>query len=118
LVNTWRRTVRHQDSSGRNPGHLSRSLLRPDRSRSGLILGISNDGVAVGYYGDTAGNEHGITYNVKTGHYSFVDDPSEALSGTLKITEITGITNSEEIVGVYLGASGFYHALVAILIGR
>lgn len=35
------------------------------------ILGINDDGIAVGYYGDSTGSQHGFLYNTNTGHTLF-----------------------------------------------
>ena len=77
------------------------------------ILGINDKGIAVGYYGDSTGSQHGFLYDTKTGHYTFVDDPSEAFNNGVEVTQITGITNSGEITGFYSDASGVFHGFVA-----
>jgi hypothetical protein len=77
------------------------------------ILGINDKGIAVGYYGDSTGSQHGFLYNTKTGQYTFVDDPSEAFYKGVEVTQITGITNSGEITGFYSDANGAYHGFVA-----
>ena len=43
------------------------------------ILGINDEGLAVGYYQDSTGSQHGLLYNTITGQYTFLDDPSEAV---------------------------------------
>ena len=42
------------------------------------ILGVNDDGIAVGYYGDSTGSQHGFLYNTSTGLYTFLDDPAAA----------------------------------------
>ncbi len=76
------------------------------------ILGINDRGIAVGYYGDSSGDQHGFLYNTKTGAYTFVDDPSMPSSG-LEITQITGINNAGEITGFYEDTNGIAHGFVA-----
>ena len=44
------------------------------------VLSINNHNEAVGYYDAADGSQHGFLYNIKTGKYTFLDDPSE---GTL-----------------------------------
>ena len=77
------------------------------------ILGINDQGIAVGYYGDSTGSQHGFFYNTSTGKYTFLDDPSAAFSNGVEITQITGITNSGEIAGFYSDANGVQHGFVA-----
>jgi hypothetical protein len=97
---------------------------------SSQIIGINDHGIAVGYYGDSTGSQHGFLYNTRTGKYTFLDDPSEAFSGgvspepflanlsaassgDVEVTQITGITNSGEITGFYSDANGVFHGFVA-----
>jgi uncharacterized membrane protein len=77
------------------------------------ILGINDHGIAVGYYGDSTTSQHGFIYNTKTGHYTFLDDPSEAFDNGVEVTQLTGITNSGEITGFYSDANGVFHGFVA-----
>ncbi len=78
------------------------------------ILGINDRGIAVGYYGDSTGSQHGFLYNTKTGQYTFLDDPSAAFNNGVEATQITGITNSGEISGFYSDAAGVFHGFVAL----
>jgi hypothetical protein len=77
------------------------------------ILGINDKGIAVGYYGDSTGSQHGFLYDTRTEHYTFLNDPSEAFSNGVEVTQITGITNSGEITGFYSDANGVFHGFVA-----
>ena len=77
------------------------------------VLGINDQGIAVGYYGDSTTSQHGFLYNTKTGQYTFLDDPSEAFNNGVEVTQITGITNSGEITGFYSDANGVFHGFVA-----
>ncbi len=77
------------------------------------ILGINDHGIAVGYYGDSTTSQHGFLYNTRSGQYTFLDDPSEAFSNGVEVTQITGITNSGEITGFYSDANGVFHGFVA-----
>jgi hypothetical protein len=78
------------------------------------ILGINDNGIAVGYYGDSTTSQHGFLYNTNTGQYTFLDDPSEQFSGGgVEVTQITGINNSGEITGFYSDANGVFHGFVA-----
>jgi hypothetical protein len=77
------------------------------------ILGVNDHGIAVGYYGDSTTSQHGFIYNTNTGKYTFLDDPSEAFDNGVEVTQITGITNSNEITGFYSDANGVFHGFVA-----
>ncbi len=77
------------------------------------ILGINDSGLAVGYYGDSTGSQHGFLYNTNTGQYSFLDDPNAAFNNGVEITQITGINDSGEITGFYSDANGVLHGFVA-----
>jgi len=77
------------------------------------ILGVNDDGIAVGYYGDSTGSQHGFLYNTSTGVYTFLDDPAAAFSNGVEVTQITGIANSGEIAGFYTDAGGVAHSFTA-----
>ena len=77
------------------------------------ILGINDQGIAVGYYGDSTTSQHGYLYNTNTGTYTFLDDPNEAFNNGVEVTQITGINNSGEITGFYTDADGIAHGFVA-----
>ncbi len=77
------------------------------------ILGINDQGIAVGYYGDSTTSQHGFLYNTHTGTYTFLDDPSEAFNNGVEVTQITGINNADEITGFYTDANGVAHGFVA-----
>jgi hypothetical protein len=78
------------------------------------ILGIDDNGIAVGYYGDTTTSQHGFLYNTHTGQYTFLGDPSEQFSNAgVETTQITSMNNSGEITGFYSDANGVFHGFVA-----
>ena len=78
------------------------------------ILGISDNGLAVGYYGDSTTSQHGFLYNTQAGTYTFLDDPSEAFNGNgVEVTQITGISNTGEIAGFYTDVAGIAHSFAA-----
>ena len=80
------------------------------------ILGINDLGLAVGYYQDSTGSQHGFLYNTGNGQYSFLDDPSAAFDNGVEVTQITGINNQDEITGFYTDASGAAHGFVATVV--
>ena len=65
------------------------------------ILGVNDQGLAVGYYQDASGSQHGFLYNTSTGLYTYLDDPNVVSTNGVEITQITGINNSGEITGFY-----------------
>lgn len=82
------------------------------------ILGINDQGIAVGYYGDSSTSQHGFLFNTITGVYSFVDDPALQFNNGVEVTQITGITNSGEIAGFYSDAAGVFHGFTACPTGQ
>ena len=77
------------------------------------ILGINDQGLAVGYYGDSTTSQHGFLYDTLTGKYTFLDDPNVAFSNGVEVTQITGINNFGELTGFYSDANGVFHGFVA-----
>jgi hypothetical protein len=77
------------------------------------MLGINDNGLAVGYYGDSTTSQHGYLYNADTGMYTFVDDPAAQFHNGMEVTQITGISDSGEIAGFYTDANGIAHSFVA-----
>ncbi len=77
------------------------------------ILGVNDQGIAVGYYGDSTTSEHGFLYDTTTGAYTFLDDPSEQFLNGVETTQITGINNRDEITGFYSDSAGVFHGFVA-----
>ena len=59
-------------------------------------------------------SQHGYFYNTLTGVYNFLDDPAAAFHNGVEITQITGITNSDEIGGFYTDANGTFHSFIAV----
>ena len=77
------------------------------------ILAVNDSGIAVGYYGDSTTSQHGYLYNLNTGHYAFLDDPAEAFSNGVEVTQITGINDAGELTGFYSDANGVFHGFFA-----
>jgi len=82
------------------------------------ILAVNDKGIAVGYYGDSTTSQHGFLYNLKTGQYTFLDDPAEAFNNGVEVTQITGINNSCELTGFYSDANGVFHGFFAVPSGK
>ena len=83
--------------AGRRPRHSDRSRRARRTFVFSQILSVNDKGIAVGYYGDSTTSQHGFFYNVNTGVYTFLDDPSAAFNNGVEVTQITGTTNSGEI---------------------
>ena len=81
------------------------------------VLGLNDNGIAVGYYGDSTTSQHGFFYNTNTGVYTFLDDPSEQFNNGVEVTQITGINNTGEIAGFYSDAAGVFHGFVGCPVG-
>ena len=81
------------------------------------LLGINDGGLVAGYYGDSTTSQHGFVYNTQTGTYTFLDDPSEGFHNGVEVTEITGITNTDELAGFYTDANGIAHSFIACPVG-
>lgn len=77
------------------------------------LLGVNDAGIAVGYYGDSTTSQHGFLYDTNTGAYTFLDDPAEAFSNGVEVTQITGISDSGELTGFYSDANGLSHSFTA-----
>jgi hypothetical protein len=61
------------------------------------LLGINNSEVAVGFYTDANGINHGYKYNIKANHFSTVTDPN---APTASLTA-AAISNNGDIAGFY-----------------
>jgi probable HAF family extracellular repeat protein len=82
------------------------------------FLGINDHNMAVGYWQDTAGSQHGFLFNIETflhggNPYTFLDDPATAAFNGVTVTQITGINNASEITGFYMDGNGNTHGFVA-----
>jgi len=77
------------------------------------LLGINDNNIAAGYWQDTAGNQHGLLFNLNTDTYTFLDDPGAVVVNSMQITQITGINDSGEITGFYINANGFAEGFYA-----
>jgi uncharacterized membrane protein len=77
------------------------------------FLGVNDNGIAVGYYGDSTTSQHGLLYNLNTAHYTFLDDPAEAFNNGVEVTQITGIDDAGVLTGFYSDANGVFHGFFA-----
>jgi hypothetical protein len=66
------------------------------------LLGVNDAGLAVGFWTDANGNNHGYTVNIHTGRFASVTDPV-APSASLTATAING---KGDIAGFYVNAAG------------
>jgi hypothetical protein len=66
------------------------------------LLGVNDSDIAVGFWVDGGGNNHGYEYNITTGRYSSVTDPHDK-TGSL---QATAINDRGDIAGT-IGSDGF-----------
>jgi hypothetical protein len=71
------------------------------------LLGINNSNVAVGFYADKAGIDHGLYYTPSNGAWVVVNDPSGVMG-----TVVNGINNKNQLVGFYTDAAGNTHGML------
>lgn len=76
------------------------------------FLGINNSDLIVGVYQDSAGNNHGFTFNELTSQWQTVDDPF-AVPGAGNGTTINGLNDKGQLVGFYVNAAGQTIGLLA-----
>jgi len=70
------------------------------------LLGINDHGVAVGFYTNSASNNRGFTYNIRTRKFSRVLEPgaSQGLNGP-SLTA-AGINNAGQVTGFFTNSGG------------
>jgi Cu/Zn superoxide dismutase len=64
------------------------------------LLGVNDAGIAVGFYTDAQGNNHGYTYNIHAGRFTVVQAPD---GGSLTAA---AINDSGDVAGFYNTAAG------------
>jgi probable HAF family extracellular repeat protein len=73
------------------------------------LLGVNNNNIAVGFYTDANGANHGYTYTIRGGTFSGdINDPN-AGTGTGQGTTAAAINNKGQIVGFYTDKNGVTH---------
>ena len=77
------------------------------------FLGVNDNGLAVGYWQDNGGSQHGFIYNLSTSAYTFLDEPNIGTNNGVQITQITGINNANRIVGFYVDKNGVQRGFYA-----
>jgi len=79
------------------------SLPDPLAGTSTMILGLNDNGEAVGNYTDAAGNTHGFVYDWLTNTWQTVDDPSASQTAAFNVagTTVNGINDAGTLVGFY-----------------
>jgi len=73
------------------------------------FLGLNDDNEAVGYYQTNNGSQFGFLFNLNSKTYTFLDAPLAAPVSGVQITQITGVSNTGEICGFYVDATGVQH---------
>lgn len=76
------------------------------------LLGVNNSNLAVGFYTDANGVNHGYTYTIATKAFSAdINDPN-AGTGTGQGTTAAALNNKGEIAGFYADANGVNHGFL------
>jgi Cu/Zn superoxide dismutase len=66
------------------------------------LLGVNDHDIAVGFYTDAKGNNHGYTYDINSGHFTQVTDPGQAGASLTA----AAINNHGDVSGFYTGKGG------------
>jgi hypothetical protein len=77
------------------------------KSKTTQLLGINNEGIAVGWYEGAGHVPIGLYYQPSTGAWTKVEDPNGA-QGTV----VNGINNKGQLVGFYIDAAGNFHGML------
>jgi hypothetical protein len=77
------------------------------------LLSINANRQVSGYYQTTDGSQYGLIYDVATKAYVFLDAPAAAPVGGVQITQITGITDANELAGFFIDSAGAQHGFIA-----
>jgi hypothetical protein len=108
-INDWGNTVGfYANQAGTNHGFLDEdgvltSASDPNTTSNppvNQLLGLNNNGIAVGFYNDAKGNAHAYEWNRKTGRFTAID-PFGSSSATA-----TGINDHGTVAGFYAEANG------------
>ena len=71
------------------------------------LLGVNNSNIAVGFYTDAAGNNHGYTYTIATKTFSSdINDPNAVSTTT------AAINSAGKLAGFYTDAGGVTHGFL------
>ncbi len=84
------------------------TTIDPAGSTAVMLLGLNDNGSAVGTYVDAAGVTHGLLYDLTNNTFQNVDDPFGV--GT---TTINGINDLNQLVGFYVNGGGNTIGLLA-----
>jgi len=76
------------------------------------LLGVNNNGTAVGFYNDAKGSAHGYSYNIGTGRFKLIRVP-----GATSLTA-AAINNQGAVAGFYANAKGTVNAFLKFHSGR
>jgi hypothetical protein len=84
------------------------------------LLGINNDGVAVGFYTNAQGGNRGYEYNIRTRQFTRVFSPGWNNSTSLKSPSLTAtaINNQGDVAGFYNKTSSQVDAFLRLADGR
>jgi len=84
------------------------------------LLGINNDGIAVGFYTNAQGGNRGYEYNIRTHQFTRVFSPGWTASTSLKSPSLTatGINNHGDVAGFYSKTSSQVDAFLRLADGQ
>jgi hypothetical protein len=110
------------DANGNNFGFFNQNgafgpqVMNPNTGTGTVnqLLGVNNNNVAVGFYTDGNGVNHGYTFTIAGMSFSNpINDPN---AGTMtgQGTTTTGINNGGEIAGFYVDAMGNTHGFLDV----
>ena len=110
------------DANGNNFGFFNQNgafgpqVMNPNTGTGTVnqLLGVNNNNVAVGFYTDGNGVNHGYTFTIAGMSFSApINDPN---AGTMtgQGTTTTGINNSGQIAGFYIDANGNFHGFLDV----
>lgn len=84
------------------------TTIDPPGSMATQLLGLNDNGLAVGLWTDSGGVQHGLLYNLATNTFQNIDDPNGIGS-----TTINGINDKNQLVGFYVNGADNTIGLVA-----
>ena len=100
------------DATGKFNGFLdiggTFTTIDPIGATSTMLLGLNNEGFAVGTYVDSSNVMHGLLYDIATNTFQNIDDPFGI--GT---TTINGINDKNQLVGFYVNGNDDTIGLIA-----
>lgn len=89
---------------GLNLSNATLTYFDPPGATNATIVGINDQGLAVGTFVDVNGTHHGFEYNSTSGSYTQLDCSGANVIGT----DVWGVNNKGQIAGAITNASGVH----------